>query len=197
MSAKGDTMSAIKSQKRLMTAEEFWEMPEKPGVRYELVEGEPIEVSPAARVHSKIVGALYRLLYAFVSSRSLGEVHGDGLGYIVQHDPDTVRVPDVSFISQAHLPEDDASDGFIPFPPDLAVEIVSPSDRAQEVHDNVHQYLEAGTQVVWVVWPQRRSVTVHLPTAEAREFGSEEELSGGDVLPGFSVRVAELFNTAG
>jgi Uma2 family endonuclease len=84
-------------------------------------------------------------------------------------------------------------EGFWPLAPDLAIEVVSPNDRADEVHSKVHEYLEAGTRLVWVLWPRRRSVTVHDADGLVRELDPEQYLDGDDTLPGFSVRVADLF----
>ena|SRR5579875_299111 len=176
-----------------MTAEELWELPECPGIRYELAEGVLVEMPGAGGVHAEIAFRIALLLHAFVVSRSLGRVFPDALAYILRRDPDVVRIPDVSFIAQLRIPETGMPEGFVPFAPDLAVEIVSPNDRASAVHDKVHEYLESGTRLVWVVWPHRRSVTVYLPEAAAREIESDGELEGGDVLPGFRVKVAELF----
>ncbi len=77
--------------------------------------------------------------------------------------------------------------------PDLAVEIVSPNDRADDINDKVHEYLEAGARLVWVFWPRRRAVMVHEPDQPIHELGPDDFLDGGDVLPGFRVRVADLF----
>jgi Uma2 family endonuclease len=178
--------------KQLLTAEDVWAMPDVPGKRFELVRGELVEVPAAGMLRNFIMGFLYRSLDAFVRARALGLVFGDGLGYIIRRDPDVVRVPDVSFISRERLPEGGIIDGFCPVPPDLAVEIVSPNDTFNEVQAKVHEYLEAGTRLVWVVWPQGRSVMVH--TAETiAELGADGVLTGGDVLPGFEVPVARLF----
>ena len=178
---------------RLMTAEELWELPEQPGVRYELVRGVPVEVPGAGGLHAQLVKGLFLLLHAFVSAQKLGAVFGDGLGYILSRNPDIVRIPDVSFISVTRLRESGIPEGFIPFAPDLAVEIVSPNDRAEDVHDKVRDYLAAGTRLVWVLWPKSRSLTVYTPDGQARELDPEQELDGGDVLPDFRAPVASLF----
>ena len=179
--------------KQLVTVEELWALPEKPGVRYELVAGELVE-APAAGVLNGLIAALvYELLRAFVRERDLGLVFTDGVGYILDRDPDLLRIPDVSCVSWARVPEEGVPEGFWPGTPDLAVEVVSPHDRADDVHDKVREYLESGTRLVWVLWPKRRSVTAHTPDGVTRKFNPDDELLGGDVLPGFRVRVAELF----
>ncbi len=179
--------------KQLVTAEGLWALPEIPGKRFELVRGELIEVPGAGGLHSLIAGLLYRLLAAFANERDLGLAFGDGTGYIIARAPDIVRIPDASFVSWGRIPEGGIPEGYIPLAPDLAIEVVSPGDRADDVHDKVREYLEAGTRLVWILWPRHRSVAVHEPGGLARELRPDDELDGGDVLPGFLVRVAELF----
>lgn len=183
------------SLKQLVTAEQLWEMTEKPGVRYELVRGELVEVPGAGYPHARLGRALLLLLHPFVVEHDLGEAFPDGLAYIIAREPDTIRVPDVSFISKERLPEEDM-EGFVPFAPDLAVEIVSPTDRAEEVYGKVREYLEAGTRTVWIFWPRYRSITAYVPGEDPRELAEDDELDGGEVLPGFRMRVAELFRMA-
>ena len=181
------------SVKQLMTAEDLWEMPEKPGVRHELVDGELVEVPGAGALHNLIAARVYELLRDFVRGRDLGLAFTDGVGYIVGRGPDRVRIPDASFVAWDHVPEEGVPEGFWPVAPNLAVEVVSPNDRADDVHDKVREYLDAGAQSVWVLWPRRRSVSAHTPGGGTRELGPDEELDGGAVLPGFRVRVGELF----
>jgi Uma2 family endonuclease len=189
-------MGAVKQEKRLMTAEELWELPERPGMRYELVEGVLVEVPGAGALHNLIAALVYRLIYDFVRGRNLGLVFTDGLAYILGRNPDRVRIPDVSFVSRERVPADGVPVGFWPGAPDLAVEIVSPNDRAEDVHEKVREYLASGVRLVWVLWPGSRSVGVHAPGEPTRELGPGDELDGGDVLPGFRVGVTALFESA-
>ncbi len=181
------------SVKQLVTVEELWEMPEKPGVRYEIVEGELVEVPGAGALHGLIAALVYRLIDDFVRGLDLGLVFTDGVSYILGRAPDRLRVPDVSFISWGRVPEDGVPEGFWPVAPDLAVEVVSPNDRANDVQEKFDAYLAAGTRLVWVLWPRRRSVSVYIGRGVTHELGPEEELDGGEVLPGFRARVADLF----
>ena len=180
------------SVKQLMTAEQMLELPEPSSHGYELVRGELIELPGVGYEHALLGRSLMCMLDAFVVERDLGDVFPDSLAYIIARDPDVVRVPDVSFISKGRIPEGGFA-GFVPFAPDLAIEIVSPSDRADEVHAKVREYIEGGTRMVLVLWPKSRSASVHSPGGVARELGPDDELDGGDVLLGFRVRVGELF----
>lgn len=177
----------------LLTAEQLWAMPEAPGKRYELVKGELVEVSGAGALHNFIVALLFRLLDTHVRDRRLGVVATDGAGYVISREPDVMRLPDVSFVSRERVPESGIPEGYWPFTPDLAVEIVSPGDTANELHTKVREYLAAGTRLVWVVWPRRREVTVYHADGSESTLGAGSELSGGDVLPGLRVSIAELF----
>lgn len=186
-------MSVTGQERRLMTAEDLWALPEQPGVRYELVAGALVEVPGAGGMHNLIAALVYRLMYDFVSGRDLGLVFTDGLAYVIKRGPDVVRIPDASFVSRARIPASGIPEGFWPGAPDLAVEVVAPHDRAEDLHDKARDYLEAGARLVWVLWPHRRAVSVHEPGGVARDLGPDDELGGGDVLPGFRVRVADLF----
>lgn len=186
-------MNVAEERVALLTAEELLELPEKPGVRYELHEGKLVEMPGAGARHAAIVVRLVMLLHQFVTARGLGLVFGDGLGYLLRRNPDTVRIPDVSVVRRERVPEGGIPEGFWPGTPDLAVEIVSPHDLAEEVHERVREYLGAGVRQVWVVWPRSREVTVYEGGGVLRELGAEEELEGGEVLPGFRVKVSDLF----
>ena len=176
-----------------MTAEELWELPEKPGTRYELVDGELVELPGAGVLHTLIVGLVYKLIDAFATERDLGLAFPDGMGYVIRQNPDLLRIPDVSFVSWGRVPEEGVPEGFWYMAPDLAVEVVSPNDRADDVHEKVREYLQTGSKAVWVMWPKQRSVTTYTPDGVARELGPEEELDGGDALAGFRMRVGGLF----
>jgi Uma2 family endonuclease len=134
------------------------------------------------------------LLASFNATADMGWLLSSSAGYrCFPDDPRRVRLPDLSFIRYGRLEGGQVPEGHITVPPDLAVEVVSPSDRFAEVRAKVREYLAAGVPMVWVVDPAMRAVEVwreHGPPALLRE---EDELSGEDVLPGFSCRVGELF----
>lgn len=180
-------------KQRLVTVDEFWAMPEVPGKNFELVDGEVVEVTGANDLHHHLMVMLFKLLDRFVEEQDLGLVRPDGLPYVLRHDPDTVRIPDVSFVAWERVPEGAPQERFWEGPPTLAVEIVSPNDRANDIHAKVQGYLEAGTRQVWVFWPRQQSMTVYDADTGVREIGPDATLDDGDILPGFSVRVGDLF----
>lgn len=178
----------------LVTAEELAQMPEIDGKNYELIDGEVVEVSPVILRHAVIVTTIARLLDNHVAHHDLGIVATGDPGFVLRRGPDTVRAPDVSFLAwdnpaSADLPERGFSEGA----PTLAVEVVSPDDRKTEIHAKAQQFLDAGTRQVWVLWPVQRVLTVYDPDGTARELDAEARLDGGAILPGFCVRVGDLF----
>ncbi|HWV23956.1 MAG TPA: Uma2 family endonuclease [Thermomicrobiales bacterium] len=176
------------------TAEELQDLPEVPGKRFELVDGEVVEMPGAGELHMAIVILLYKLLDRFVDDHDLGLVRPDGLAYVLHRNPDQVRIPDVSFVEWDSVPEGEISEGFWEGAPTLAVEVLSPNDRADDIYERVQDYLAAGSPQVWVLRPRQRSVSVYRPNADTRELGPDTLLDGGNILPGFSARVSDLFN---
>jgi Uma2 family endonuclease len=159
----------------------------------ELVKGELIRMAPTGYGHGKLTADITTLLGQFVRPRNLGQILGAETGFLVSRDPDTVRAPDVMFVSEGRLSGGIDPDHFLPFAPDLAVEVVSPSNLWSEVEEKVEEYLEAGVRMVWIVNPRTRSITVYRSRSQVQILGSKDTLAGEDVLPGFSVSVAEIF----
>lgn len=160
--------------------------------RCELVRGELIMMTPAGFEHGRIVANITAPLTAHVEVKRLGVVTGAGTGYQIEYDPDTVRAPDVGFVCARRVPPEPTT-GFFPGPPDLAVEVLSPDDRASEVLAKVQQWLGAGCRAVWVVDPRTRTVSVYLTGNELAVLSGSDELTGGEVVPDFSLPVAEIF----
>ncbi len=173
-----------------MTAEEFYDDPNVPE-RAELIDGEVHELTPAPPYHGWIGRAVVRALEAHVNPRQLGEVFGGGMPY--QLGEFTVRVPDASFIRAERVPGPPPRRGAWKFAPDLAVEVLSPSDTRSTLRKKLADYFAAGTPLVWLVDPDDFGVEVLTPDAAARWINEAGTLDGGLVLPGFSVAVAELF----
>ena len=177
---------------RLTTAEDLFAMPDD-GWRYELIEGVLIRLSPAGLRHGRVGRRFSTRLGAFVDERGLGEVVGPDTGFYFVRDPDTVLVPDVAFIRADRMPLVEDEIGFAPIVPDLVVEVVSPSDRPDEVAGRVKDYLGYGVPLVPVLDPTPRTANVHAPDAEPRVLRHGDVLDLGKVVPGFAVPVGDLF----
>jgi Uma2 family endonuclease len=177
-----------------MTADELWALGrDDERMRWhELADGELIEMTPAGPWHGAVEGEVYYLLRQYLKQNPVGQLMAGDPGFRL--DEATVRAPDIAFVGrerllQAPIPRS----GWYPGAPELAVEILSPEDRSGEVLRKAGAFLEAGTRLVWVVDPQRMAVTVYRPSHEVSVLGRDDVLSGEDVLPGFTCRVAELF----
>jgi Uma2 family endonuclease len=129
-----------------------------------------------------------------VERHRLGVVFGADTGFKLAHDPDTVRAPDVAFISRARIPASGIPTFYWSGPPDLAVEVRSPTDVRSEIAEKIAEYLQFGVRQVWFVDPAARRVTIHRPNAAPESFGEAETLDGGDVLPGFRYQLSRLFD---
>jgi Uma2 family endonuclease len=175
------------------TVEDLYLLPDD-GQRYELVAGVLIsEPLPGAR-HGRVAVRIAYALRAFVEREGLGEGVVADTGFVLARDPDTVRGPDVAFIARERY--EAAGDPPTAFPgaPDLAVEVVSPSNRPGDVRAKVADYLAAGTRLVWVVDPDpaRLTITAYETLLSPRVHGADDEIDGSPVLPGFRCRVRDL-----
>lgn len=178
------------------TVDDLYAMPDD-GSKHELAAGlllsEPLPGFRHGRVAARVTG----LLEAFVRDRGrgLGTVLTGDAGFVLARDPDTVRGPDVAFVSRERA--EAVSDPARAFegPPELAVEVLSPSNSAEAIHAKVADYLAAGTRLVWVVDPERETVAAYRTLLSPRALFRDDELDGEDVLPGFRVKVAALFET--
>jgi Uma2 family endonuclease len=142
-----------------------------------------------------IAGVVYSLLFGFCRPKKLGWVFPEGTSYqCFQDDPSKVRRPDVSFVRLERLsPEEAAARGHARLAPDLAVEVVSPSDLYYEVDAKAQEWLDAGVKLVWVVNPRTRSVAIHRADGSSAILHEQDELTGENVIPGFRCQVRELF----
>jgi Uma2 family endonuclease len=130
------------------------------GLRYELVQGELRQMYPAGNVHGRVTRSVAWRLARYVDENQLGTVYAAETGFRLSTDPDSVRAPDVAFVSQARVEAVGEVEGFWPEAPDLAVEVVSPSDRYTDIEEKVFGWLEAGTKMV-VINPRQHSATVY------------------------------------
>jgi Uma2 family endonuclease len=175
---------------RLLTAEEFWDLPSNRWC--ELIDGVPIEMSPPGWEATSVSGTVTGLLFAHVRPRRLGWVLTDP-GVILRRNPDAVRAPDAAFVRADRIPADGMPRAFSEIVPDLIVEVISPSNTAAEVQGKVREWLEAGARLVWVVHPSPKTVEVVRSLQDRETLAVGDTLDGGDVLPGFSCSVEEIF----
>jgi Uma2 family endonuclease len=175
-----------------ITAEELFHMPDD-GMRHELVDGELTTMTPAGFEHGAIIVQISSRLASHVRSHNAGLVLGAETGFVLARRPDTVRAPDVSFVCRERIESGGIPKTFYPGPPDLAVEVLSPGDTIAEVDRKVHDWLRYGTKLVWTVNPSGRNVTVYRSQSDIVILTPEDVLDGGDVLPGFSCRVGDIF----
>ena len=179
-------------ERQLMTAEELLRLPDS-GLRHELVRGELRTMSPSGFEHGDVTFEIGTSLRVYVRAHGLGTVVGSDVGFQLETDPDTVREPDVAFVRAERLAECGRPRGYWPGAPDLAVEVVSPHDLYTEVDQKAARWLAAGTRLVFVVNPRRRTVTVHRADGTSHTLSGDDLLDGGDVVPGWSIRVRDLF----
>jgi Uma2 family endonuclease len=176
---------------RLVTAEELLDHPEWNPC--ELVRGEVVHMSPANAKHGQIAIRITRKLLAYVDAKDAGELFAAETGFVLERNPDTVRGPDIMFLAKKRIPRGGIRSEFLPVPPDLAVEVVSPSDPFSEVMKKAQSYTAAGVRLVWVVDPQTRQAHVFQPGKPMATLSAQDSLSGEDVLPDFSLPLAEVF----
>lgn len=171
--------------KTLLSVEDFAALPDD-GMKHELNEGELIVMPPPKPRHGDCQAKLAAILVEFVTAHGTGKVFTES-GYRLA--PHTVRGPDVSFVRTSRLQDpDEYFDGA----PDLAVEIVSPGDDASDLREKIKQYLDAGTSVVWVIYPRSRQIEIHTPGKTIRRLGVEDTLESPELLPGFQLSVRAI-----
>jgi len=175
-----------------MTAEELLAMPSD-GFRYELVRGELRQMAPPGEEHGILVVNIALSLGEHVKTNRLGRVYAGKPGFKLTSSPDTVRALDLAFVSQENLDRLPPGTGYRPGAPDLAVEIISPSDRYTDVEEKVFAWLEAGTRMVLVVNPRKRTVTVYRSLHDIHMLTEAEAIDGADVVLGWRLPLRELF----
>jgi Uma2 family endonuclease len=174
---------------KLWTIDEVAHLPDDE-YRYALIGGELYRMPPPQGQHGLIVTTLIWHVYGFARAHNLGRVY-DQSGFILERDPDTLLSPDLSFVQAAHVPADPR--GYPEVPPDLVVEVASPSQRGPSIAEKVAIYVGVGVRLVWVVDPQRRSVRIHRADGTEQRLSDADFLDGEDILPGFRLPVAEIF----
>lgn len=173
---------------RTISDDELLRLP-KDGQKYELVDGE-IRMSPAGARHGEISVRLTAALLAFVRRKRLGKVFDSSTGFRMPGG--NVRSPDASFVAAHRLPGGKAPVGFFEIRPDLAVEVLSPTDAQANILERLTEYFSGGTRLMWVIDPEARRATIYRSLTDVREVGADEALDGEDVIPGFRLRLSEL-----
>lgn len=179
------------AEPRLVTADEL--LRDYRHQRCELIEGRVKLMSPTGFGHGAHELELGYLLTHYVRQHSLGMVVSGEVGFLIARRPDTVLAPDVAFVTKDRLDAVGFTEKYFPEAPALAVEVVSPGDTADEVDEKARQWLAAGAKAVWVVYSRGRTVAVYRSLDNIRVLTEEQTLSGEEVVPGFSVKVADLF----
>lgn len=162
--------------------------------RYELVDGALISRQFKTALSGEISATFCAKIWIHISDCALGTVCGAGTGVIFGRQPDTVLAPDVAFIRSGRLPADRDKRKFVETIPDLVVEVISPSERPGDISNKVTRYLDAGVQLVWVVYPDNRMISIYRANRTWESVQFEDSLDGEDVLPGFSLPLSELFD---
>jgi Uma2 family endonuclease len=172
------------------TIEEFLALPDD-GNRYELVDGELIQMAGAREEHSRISNLIGFHITGFVLANKLGTVYNSEARYAIVPDSDTVRLPDASFVSVDRVTRGVRT---MQFAPDLAVEVLSDSNTYGEIERKVKEYLGSGGSLVWVINVDEKEVYIYRAGSLNRQTLTEnDELDGEQVLPGFKLSVAKLF----
>ena len=179
-------------QKTLLTADEFFHLYSHKDGRYELVDGEVVEMAPVNEQHGDTAFNISGALFVYSRQSGIGR-GGVETGYRVSQDPDTVRGPDVSFNLRSRETGDRPATGFVPGAPDIAVEVVSPSNTSAEMGRKVAEYLAAGSQRVWVANPASRTVSVHRADGSAATYTGNDVITDEELLPGFSLALSDVF----
>jgi Uma2 family endonuclease len=177
---------------RTYTLDEFMALPDE-GNRYELVKGELVKMSQPGDRHGRVSGEIYGHLWQYVRQTGVGRVWA-ATGFVI--DPTTpkptVRAPDVAFVVASRVPQ--VQQKAVPVVPDLAVEVVSPTDIWDDVEAKIAEYLQAGVRLIWIIPPRSNLVEIYrLGKPTPSVLGRDDELDGGDVIPGFKLSVKALF----
>jgi Uma2 family endonuclease len=192
-------MSTVSTTTKRMTAEEFCDWvhrPENANKWFEQVRGEVIELPPPMKIHGVVCLNTGRIIGNYTFRRRKGYVTVNDAGVILERDPDTVRGPDVALYEDAQTFEE-LHPKYGEVPPLLAVEVLSPNDRADRIVRKITDYLRNGVALVLLIDPELRTVTVYSANSGPRLLEEGDELDGGDVLPDFRCRVAEFFTLPG
>lgn len=181
------------TKEQIVTADELLTLSQQDENRYELIEGVVAMMSPAGSIHGDLALNLGARIRIYAEDHDLGRSFAAETGFLLETSPDTVRAPDASFVRTERLPAEGLPKSYFPGAPDLAVEVVSPNDRASDVQEKVQDWLRHGTLLVWVVEPASETVIVYRADGSATVLQKGDVVDGEDVLPGFSYSLDRLF----
>ena len=179
---------------RLMTAEELLQLPDN-HMCHELIEGELRTTPFNGHEHGALAAEFGMHLGNYIRREKLGRSFTTGTGFVISTNPDTVLAPDIAFVSTKRLNLISRREGYFPGVPDLAVEVISPNDRYSEVEGKVKLWLQHGTRMVIVLDPRTETLKVYRSPSDVQILTRENTLKGGDVVPGWTLSLAELFAT--
>ncbi len=185
-------MAALPQPDWHITAEEFAAL-RRDDLRMELIKGEIVTMPAAFTDHGRTAARLHIIVGQFIMNNQLGETFTAETGFLIARKPDTVRAPDFAFIQANRVTPAAVASSWGQVMPDLVAEVVSSSDRANEIEQKVQMWLGVGVRLVWVVWPQTRVIQVYEPPAPVLALDDTATLTGGMVLPGFATPVARIF----
>jgi Uma2 family endonuclease len=178
---------------RLLTADDLARLPDD-GFRHELIAGELQSYALSGAEHGRVVINAATPLAEFAARNASGVVFGAGTGFELRANPDMVRAPDAAFVTRQRFEQVGDVPGYWPGAPDLAIEVLSPGDRFSEVEEKVFDWLDAGTRLVIVFDPRKRTATAYRSRASIRVYTDTETLGAGDVVPGWTFPVARAFD---
>jgi Uma2 family endonuclease len=181
---------AVPTTDELLTLEEYLALPDDDLYIDELSRGRLVREPRPGNIHGQMVTEIAYLLRSYVEATPVGRVITEA-GFLLNRTPLTIRGPDVAFIRNERL---QSTKSFFEGAPDLAIEVVSPSNRAGELLQKVGELLSGGTNVVWVVYPQKKIVAEHTLDGSVRVLGENDLLSAPELLPGFELKVRRLFD---
>ena len=178
---------------RPVTADELSRMSSE-GKRGELIRGVFCPTMATTEEHGAIVANLVGILSAVIRPNKLGRLMASDSGVQVEWNPDTVREPDIAFITAERRPQGTVVKGYTEIPPDLVVEVVSQSDSVRSINDKADMWIRAGVRLVWVLWPETRMIDVHRAGEQTATLREDDTLTGSDVLPQFTCPVKNIFD---
>ena len=187
------TTEIAATKPKLLTADDLLRLYSQ-GVRGELIRGVLYKTMPSGQEHGEIAANTVIILGGFVKPRQLGRIIASDAGVLLERDPDTVREPDVAFISYRRSPRGVRNTRYAQAIPELVVEIRSPSDGAADLAEKALMWLAHGVLIVWAVDPDTRTVDVYRAGFPVLTLADGDSLDGGDVLPGFSCAVSDIFD---